>query len=341
MIWFDLDNSPHVPLFIPVFNELKERNIPFEVTARDFAQTLELLGMRNIPHTAIGAHGGKSKINKIINLFERSSQLKKYAVGKNFKIALSHGSRTQLLAANKLHLKSILMMDYEFTERKIFNRYSTWLLIPKFIPDERLKSAGLNLDKVIRYNGFKEELYLNSFVPGENFRNSISIDKNSILILIRPPGMLGNYHDEKSEGLLIHAINYFTSFNNAVVLISGRSQKDKDFINSNIGEKSNLRFLEKAVDGLELVYSADIVLSGGGTMNRESALLGAKTYSIFTARKPYLDEYLESLGRLTFIESKEQIDKIEVVKQSVKIPYEFNKNIVKEVTGIIIDKMNG
>jgi len=341
MIWFDLDNSPHVSLFIPVFNELKEKNVPFEITARDFAQTLELLEMHNIPNTQIGAHGGKSKIKKILNLFERSSELKKYAKNKDFRLAVSHGSRTQLLAANKLKIKSILMMDYEFTESRIFNRYSTYLLIPKFIPDERLKSVGLNLNKVIRYNGFKEELYLGSFVPDKDFRSFINIDKNNILIVIRPPGMLGNYHDERSEGLLVHAINYFASFNDAVVLISSRSKKDRDFINSNIGKKGNLRFLEKAVDGLELVYSADIVLSGGGTMNRESALLGTKTYSIFTARKPYLDEYLESLGRLTFIESKEQIDNIEVVPAGNKNPYQFNKDIVKEVTGIIIDKMNG
>ena len=340
MIWFDLDNSPHVSLFIPVFNELKEKNVPFEITARDFAQTLELLEMHNIPNTQIGAHGGKSKIKKILNLFERSSELKKYAKNKDFRLAVSHGSRTQLLAANKLKIKSLLMMDYEYTESKIFNRYSSFLLIPKFIPDERLKSVGLNLNKVMRYNGFKEELYLGSFVPDKSFRNSINIRENSILIVIRPPGMLGNYHDEKSEGLLINAINYFTSFNDAVVLISSRSQKDKEFINSNIKKKNNLRFLEKAVNGLQLVNSADIVLSGGGTMNRESALLGTKTYSIFTARKPYLDEHLQSLGRLTFINSKEQIDKIEVVRDSNKKPYEFNKNIVKEVTGIILDKMN-
>jgi predicted glycosyltransferase len=233
------------------------------------------------------------------------------------------------------------MMDYEYTERRIFNRYSTWLLIPKFITDERLKSAGLNVSKVIHYNGFKEELYLSSFVPEKNFRETINIDKNSTLIVIRPPGMLGNYHDEKSEGLLIHAINYFTSFKDVVVLISSRSQKDRDFIKSNIGEKRNLQFLEKTVDGLQLVYSADIVLSGGGTMNRESALLGTKTYSIFTAKKPYLDEYLASQGRLAFIENKEQIDKIEVKPSNVKNPYKFNKNIVKEVTNIIVDKMNG
>jgi predicted glycosyltransferase len=166
------------------------------------------------------------------------------------------------------------------------------------------------------------------------------MDESTILIVIRPPGMLGNYHDVKSESLLIYAINYFASFDNVSILITSRSQKDKDFINENIGIKKNLSFLKSAVDGLQLVYSADIVLSGGGTMNREAALLGTKTYSIFTGRKPYLDEYLQSQGRLTFINSEEQIRQIKVERNAEKSPYPFNKNIVSEVTGIIINKMN-
>jgi len=340
MIWFDLDNSPHVPLFIPVFNELKKRDVPFEITAREFAQTLELLKLWNIPHTAIGKHGGKSRIKKILNLYGRSNLLREYVANKRFTLAVSHGSRTQLLAANRMKIKSLLMMDYEYTESIIFNTYSTYLLVPRFIPDDRLKSVGLNLNKVIRYNGFKEELYLSSFIQDKDFRKTINVDNDSILIVIRPPGMLGNYHDERSEKLLIQAIKYFASGDKVHILIASRSQKDKDFINSNIEGYNNIRFLDKAVDGLQLVNSADLVVSGGGTMNRESALLGTKTYSIFTGKRPYLDEYLQSMGRLTFINNEEQIDQIKIERIREKSPYPFNKNLAKEVTDIILEKVN-
>lgn len=334
MIWFDLDNSPHVPLFIPVFTELQKRSMPFEVTARDFAQTLQLLKMWNIFHTQIGEHGGKNKVMKVLNLIKRSGQLKKFARAKGFKLAVSHGSRTQLLAASKLKIKSLLMLDYEYTESKIFNHYASKLLMPKFIPDQRLKEAGFNPDKVIRYNGFKEELYLNSFVPDPDFRKSINSSNESVLVVIRPPGMLGNYHNSRSEQLLTEAMNFFALHNNTDILIVSRSPKDKDFIKSNI-KGTNIRFLEKTVDGLQLVNCADIVLSGGGTMNRESALLGTKTFSIFTGKKPYLDEYLQTLGRLSFIESGKDIEQIKVERDISKSSYSFNKEIVKEVTDII------
>ena len=107
MIWFDLDNSPHVPLFVPVFKELNSRGEKFEVSARDFAQTLGLLKLWNIPHAAIGTHGGKSKTGKVLNLLKRSRQLKKFAAGKNFRLAVSHGSRTQLVAAAGLKIPSL------------------------------------------------------------------------------------------------------------------------------------------------------------------------------------------------------------------------------------------
>ncbi len=341
MIWFDLDNSPHVPLFAPVFRELEKRNISFDVTARDFAQTIDLLEMRGIPHTAIGRHGGKSKIKKILNLMERSRDLKKYIKNRPqgqeaIDLAVSHGSRTQLVAASGMKIRSLLMMDYEYTETRIFNRYADHILVPDIIPSGRLSSAGINLKKVIRYNGFKEELYLGTFISDESFRSSLGIGDGAVLAVIRPPGMLGNYHDSRSETLLIEAIEYFASFENCVILITSRSQKDRDFINENVKDKSSVRFLEKAVDGLQLLSTADIVLSGGGTMNRESALIGTKTYSIFTGKKPYLDEHLESIGRLTFINSKKDISQIKVERAREKTPFTFNKNIAGEVTDIIV-----
>ena len=342
-IWFDLDNLPHASLFRPVFKELEKRKVKYLVTARDFNYTLEQLKYWNIGHTAIGCHGGKNKLKKIINLFKRSYQLKKYL--KNFNnigLAVSHGSRTQILAAKKMRIKSIVMMDYEYTETKIFNYFSTYMLIPKYIPDSRLTSVGLNLQKIIRYNGFKEQIYLNSFKPDKNFREQINISDESILVVIRPPALAGNYHDPKSEELLISGLNYFSNNENTICLILSRTSEDKDFILSQIATSNKIRFLDKQVDGLQLLYSADITVSGGGTMNRESALLGTESYSIFTGRRPYLDEYLEKKGKLTFINEPDDFYNIHIKRDLEKNFFNNNiqLNLAKEIVDIIIEKMN-
>ncbi|MDD5362995.1 MAG: DUF354 domain-containing protein [Ignavibacteria bacterium] len=336
MIWFDLDNSPHVPIFRPIFSELEKRGIKFIVTARDFAQTKDLLDFWNIEYTLIGKHGGKSKFGKLRNLITRAFQLRNFIKNKDVKLAVSHGSRTQIIAAKLLKIPSLLMLDYEYTETKIFNLFATKLLIPEFIPDERLIGAGFKMKKVIRYGGFKEEIYLQSFIPDLNFRKSHDIPENKILVIIRPPALLGNYHDPKSEKLFVEAIKYFAKNENTFILVISRTKEDRTLIKNYIAS-GNFRFLEHAVDGLQLLYAADITLSGGGTMNRESALLGTPTYSIFTGKRPYLDEYLSDKGDLKFIDTVDDIKYICIDKKKL-CNFTSTQNLSKRITDIICDQ---
>ncbi len=334
-IWIDLDNSPHVPLFRPVIEELGRREVECVVTARDFAQTAGLLEFWGIPHTLIGKHGGKNKVNKVVNLFERAGQLRKYIKDKSVDLALSHGSRTQLVASRFMGIESVLMMDYEYTEATIFNLCSNHILIPEYIPDSRLESANFNLKKVVRYPGFKEELYLTDFKPVPGLRAELGIDDDRILVTVRPPAMEGNYHDSLSEQILLELLRKLTTVEGAYPLIVGRTKKDRDFLEEHFDGK--IHFLENAVDGLQLIWSSDIFISGGGSMNRESALLGVPTYSIFTGRKPYLDEHLAGEGRLTFIDTLEKIDLLDIRKRD--IPESFiggNPGLVAKVVDIIL-----
>lgn len=335
-IWIDIDNSPHVPVFRPIIQELEKRSTDYIITSRDFAQTQELLKFWNIKNIAVGKHGGKNKFKKVLNLIQRSNELKKLLNQGKKMLAVSHGSRTQLLAAWRMNIKSILMLDYEYTESRLFNYLSSLILIPKYIPDQRLKSVGINLKKVKRYNGFKEELYLRHFTFDKEFRNKINVLEDEILVVIRPPSFVGNYHDHKSEQLLLHAINYFSNIDNTVVLIVNRTLAEKKFILNGVKKNEKIRFLEKSVDGLQLLFSADISISGGGTMNREAALLGTKAYSIFTGRRPYLDDYLMSIGKLKFIETTRDFEKIQI-KRDIKIPPKFENNLAGEITDIIVN----
>lgn len=337
MIWFDLDNSPHVPLFNPLIKRLLSKNENVLVTAREFAQTTELIKLYNIPYELIGKHGGKSKIKKIINLLERSYQLITKVKNHKIDLAVSHGSRTQLLAAHSLGIKSILMFDYEYTEHFIFNKYAKYLLCPCFIPDSVLQKANFNLKKIIKYNGFKEELYLREFKPEENFRENIGIQNNSVFIVVRPPSLVGNYHDKKSEKLLIELLNKIKNNNPIEAVVVSRTSYDKNLINYIVKSSINIRFLEKPVDGLQLLYAADMVFSGGGTMNREAALLGTKTFSIFTGKRPYLDEYLQEIDRLKFIENISDLENIEFKKYEKKGILIHNENLIDEIITIFND----
>ena len=334
-IWIDLDNSPHVPLFRPVIEELGRRGIECVITARDFAQTAGLLEFWGIPHTVVGKHGGKNKFKKVINLLDRAGQLRKFIKDKSVDLALSHGSRTQLVASRFMGIESILMMDYEYTEASIFKLFSNHILIPEYIPDSRLESVDLDLKKVVRYPGFKEELYLNDFKPMPGLRSDLGIGEDRILVTIRPPAMEGNYHDSLSEQILLEILRKLTAIEGTYPLIVGRTKKDRNFLEEHFDEK--IHFLENAVDGLQLIWSSDIFISGGGSMNRESALLGVPTYSIFTGRKPYLDEHLAGEGRLTFIDTLEKTGLLDIRKRDIQNSFAGgNAGLTGKVVDIIL-----
>jgi len=209
-IWIDLDNSPHVPLFAPIIRHYRERGIEVILTARDHSQTIELLELHGFggTYSVIGSHYGKSKFHKVRGLLIRAkqlvSQIKK--LQRPIAVAVSHGSRSMVLAARWLKVPVITMYDYEFTETGIFNRFSDIVVVPDSIPDEVLDEMKLSAAKRRKYSGIKEELYVRSFVPASDFRTRLlkqqHADENTILAVLRPPATTANYHSERSEVLL-------------------------------------------------------------------------------------------------------------------------------------------
>lgn len=337
MIWFDIDNTPHVPVFRFIFKELDKKSVEYIITARDFAQTEELLNLYGIHYLLLGEHGGKNKIKKIFNLINRAQKLNKSLKDKNIELAISHGSRSQLIVSKLSRIPSIVMLDYEFTEHFIFNSFADFILIPKFIPDERLKENGFNLRKIIRYNGFKEEIYIKYFEPNNNFRKELGVNENEILIVLRPPSIVSNYHNKKSEELLIATVKHLEKFSNVKILIVNRTNEEKKLLFEHIADKEKFIMLRKPVDGLQLLYCADMVISGGGTMNREAALLGTPTYSIFGGKRPYLDLYLEKIGRLNYINNVKDVEKIEPKRLDKKDILLHSDNLSEELTELILE----
>ncbi len=338
MIWVDLDNTPHVPLFRPILAELEKRAAPCFVTSRLHAQTEDLLQFWNIPHLSVGEHGGKSKIRKLANLVQRSGQLVAAARGKHIRLAMSHGSRTQMVAAWWMGIPSLVMDDYEFSELHIASRLASYLLFPAYISEERLASVGIPMRKVIRYDGYKEQVYLKDFVPDMNFRQSIGVDRDAVLVTMRPPSLSANYHDPRSERLFTEALCSFAQQNGTLCLIVNRTEAERRLVPESLLQEGKARFLDTPVDGLQLLWNSDLVVSGGGTMNREAALMGVPTYSVFTGQRPSGDELLQAEGRLVFVESPEQARSITVTKRAIGSVYHAeNTGLAAWIADLVLD----
>ena len=328
-IWIDVDNSPHVPLFAPLIKFYRDSGVEVVLTARNHAQTIELLENAGFDRTfeIIGKHYGKNKFNKVRGLLVRARELVSFIKNhKNICVAVSHGSRSMVLAARWLKIPVISMYDYEFTETAIFNRFSDKVLVPDGIPDETLDAINLPASKRVKYQGLKEELYLNHFQPNKDFwrnfteTNNLAISNEKILVALRPPATTANYHNEQSEVLLNELLHYFLSDEKTFTVILPRTGEQKAEIEQTIKalklDESRYFLIDKAINGLDLALHVDLIVSGGGTMNREAVLLGTPVYSIFAGKQGALDAAMENSGSITFIRQPADISKIKLRKKN-------------------------
>lgn len=330
--WIDMDNSPHVHLLIPFIRTLERQNYSTCVTARDYAQTIELLNESGIPFTKIGTHGGADKSRKVVNLVGRVLSLVKFANKKKFSIAINHGSRAQALACKILGIPCFIGMDYEHTESRIFSFCATRIWMPELLFPAALPIIGIQESKVLTYQGIKEQFYLSDFAADPMFKQKNAIPEDKVLVVLRPPADMANYHDRKSEYLIDKVIQTIRSKEDLYTICTPRTS-DQMFRYKKY-ESPVFRVAENALDGKSLAYFADVMISGGGTMNREAAFFGAHVYSIFSGPKPMVDVELQKRGLLTFIESPGDCQAIEF-KTKTSVNRAFSNPSHSQITKLV------
>jgi uncharacterized protein len=300
-IWIDLTNSPHVLVMRPVIDKLRERGHEVEVTARDFAQTLGLLERFGIAHTAIGRHRGGRIGAKALGLAERSSALAKWARGRRFDRALGHGSNDITIAAALLRIPSATMFDYEWAtvQHNVNCRLAKVVVVPDAIPPERLYRYGAR-GKIRAFPGLKEEYYLADFEPDAGVLTELGLDPDKPIAVVRTPPAVSLYH--RFENDVFAGVLERLAEMQAVVLPRTDEQR------AELHRHGGFIVPERAIDAQSLVAYADVVVSAGGTMNREAVALGTPVYTVFEGRLGAVDERLIAEGRLRRLTSPEELE---------------------------------
>jgi predicted glycosyltransferase len=316
-IWIDLANSPHVPFFHALIPEFTARGHQVEITARDFAQTVELATKSAMMPHVIGGHGGATFRGKAGNLVGRAASLRKWARDRGFDLAVSHNSYAHIAAAASLGIKSVTLMDYEHQPANhLAFRLASRVIVPRAFPDAELRKYGASMRKVHRYDGIKEDVYLADFDPDPNFGKvlrDLGIDIENVLVVARPPAREALYH--RFENVLFDdLLKHFQARDNVRVIVIPRSTAQRDQYCT--GDFRNLIVPGAAIDGANLIAAADLVVSAGGTMNREAAALGVPAISVYAGQWAAIDEELSREGRLRRIQSRAEIEGLTVAKKT-------------------------
>lgn len=315
-IWIDLANSPHVPFFKALIPEFNARGHQVEITARDYAQTVELaLRAGLLPHV-IGRHGGGTIRGKAGNLVGRAATLRRWARPRGFDLAVSHNSYAHIAAAAALGIKSVTMMDYEHQPANhLAFRLASKVIVPRAFPAKELRKYGGSTGKVLRYDGIKEDVYLADFDPDPAFAEvlrQLSITADDILIVARPPAREALYHRFENE-LFDELITQLVKTPGVKIVLIPRSDAQREHYQAN--EFTKVIIPVAALDGSNLIAAADMVISAGGTMNREAAALGVPAISVYAGQWAAIDEALINDGRLRRISSKEEISALVPAKK--------------------------
>jgi uncharacterized protein len=301
-VWVDLTNSPHVLVMRPLIAAMREDGHEVEVTARDFAQTLELCERLGVDHTAIGRHRGGRLASKGAGLASRSLALARWARGREFDVAVGHGSNDVMVAAALLRVPSATAFDYEFAkvQHHVNCRLARAVVVPEAIPPERLHPYGAD-GKLRRYEGLKEEYYLADFVPDEAVLAELSLDRSQPLVVVRTPPEVSLYH--RFENPLFRGVLERLRGSGAQTVVLPRTSAQRE----ELAELGGFVVPEHAIDAQSLVSFADLVISAGGTMNREAVALGTPVYTTFEGRLGAVDEALLAEGRLRKLERPEEV----------------------------------
>lgn len=304
-IWVDITNSPHVVIFRPLIARLRARGHQVTVTARDFAQTLGMLERFGIAHTVFGSHGGGGLRGKARAAGSRTSQLTTFARRERFDLAVAHGSTDQPVAARLARTPQVTMFDYEFaTVMHHWNgRWARRVIVPDAIPEEALARYGMRSPKLVRYPGLKEEYYLADHVPDPSVAAELGLRPGAIVAVMRPAPEVTLYHRGRSTEVFSAVLERISQSQLDIqTVVLPRTAEQRQSL-----QGSGFIVPERPVDGPTLVQLADLVVSAGGTMNREAVALGVPAYTPFAGVMGAVDRKLIDDGRLHRLDSPDGV----------------------------------
>ncbi|MGI9107707.1 MAG: DUF354 domain-containing protein [Pyrinomonadaceae bacterium] len=339
-IWIDLANSPHVPFFVALRKEFQSRGHEVEVTARAFAQTVELAENAGLAPVVLGGHGGRELAGKAGNLIGRARVLLSWARGRRFDLAVSHNSYSQIIAARALWFKTVTLMDYEHQPANhLAFRLASRVIVPRAFPADALRRYGAGERKVRRYDGFKEDVYLADWRPRagerENLLKSLGAGAGQVLVVVRPPARDALYHRFDNELFDALLEQLLSREDVRIVLLARNDAQREEFMARHRSER--IVAPRHALDGATLIAAADLVVSAGGTMNREAAALGVPVATVYAGEWAAVDEELVREGRLKRIRTLADIRALRLAKKDAANAARRAIGVRAQVADIILE----
>ena len=259
-----------------------------------------------MPYEVVGRHAGAGTAAKAVAVASRSAALARWARPHRFDLGLAHGSVDIAVVGALLRIPTVQMQDYEHAglQRKVSWRIARRVLVARRDPARRPRARRCAAAKVFRYPGLKEDYYLSGFEPSPDVLGELGLPglginperaaDERVLAVVRPPPETSAYHADNP--LYERVLDRIAADPAAVGVVVPRTEGQRAAALARA--EPTLVVPERAIDAQSLIAYADLVVSAGGTMNREAVALGTPVYTIFTGEMGAVDERLIADGLL-------------------------------------------
>ncbi len=277
-IWIDIINPSHALFFNSLIPELSSHQV--DVTIRDRAETVKLCKSFGISGRVIGTDYVEP-LKKSAYMVYRT--LKLAASVPKFDVSISFENGMSVFGSKIRGHPSILFCDNDlkFSQKKSavqdleskIKSFANYVFIPQVCRDNFL--TLFDDDRLITYDGCKEDIYIADYVPDPKFLDKIPFDN---FVVVRPEA-LASFYVKENKSIVPEILNRFEKENINVIYLP-REKEDLKY-----AEGCKFYTPENPLSGLDLCYYADAVLTGSGTLAREAACMGTPSISFFPSSK--------------------------------------------------------
>ncbi len=335
-VWLDVITPKQARLMASIARWL---GYEYLITSKGLNESVDLLKKLNVNFMKVGRYATEGLRDKLLAYAERVKLLLDIVL--NFKpdVLISFSSPEAVRVAFGLSIKAITMNDspHSYHVGRLTFPLSWRIVYPEAIPKGDMVKLGASESKLVSYEGVDEVAWVKDFLKSKgNY-------KREYAVFIRPEESRASYLLEKGKSIAVSLIDDILGMG-AKVLVKPRYSYQYKELKEKYGERIVL--IEDTIDTLDLFSKISLVVTGGGTMAREAALLGTPSISTFPLdAKLYVNEYLRKKGfpiwRTHSLESAKDI-----VGRILKDPDEFFVDALKKINEledprVVIEKLLG
>lgn len=303
-IWIDIEQPKSAIMLNSLCKMFYNEDSEILITARDYDSTYQILDDFNVRYKKIGSHGGEKLEEKLKTYIDRLEQL--FPIIKKFMpdYFVTFLSVEGVRIAYGLKIPSIGMNDEPRNEPvcKLVHPFIGNIITPDCIPIELYTKLYADPGKIIRYNGLDEIAWISEYIPNPDVLKKFDIEKGKYIILRTEPSyasyLIDKIKPEKSQ-ISEFLLPIFKEFPNYKYFVLARSLKQENFISKElktIAKERNViitRYLPNLVD---LCFYGALIVSGGGTIVRESSLLNVPSIEFFPGESAPQEKFLIKNG---------------------------------------------